>query len=465
MRIFLKLFIGFWLTLLLMGGMTAWLAFQIRGDVENRFHDQMDQLAKARMELGHTLAFQGVEAFKDELEQHPMNPWIYAITSHKQDILERDIPHFVQRFILHRWKPEQAYKRYDATKIQAQTPALERIRLQEHPIPPPIIWYILSPKQQVYGLIVSPRRPHISHILKENRWVLFGIALYSLIAVLLLTLHFTGPIRRLKMAAVKLAEGDLQARCHPPGLRIPDELSLLVDHFNHMAERLEALFDGQKRLMIDISHELRSPLARMGVALELASRRPHDEKNLTIVTREMERLDRLIHEILTLSRPQAGTPMALEGLVDLHGLLTSIGQDVTLEGTPTGRRVTLTSPGELLVKANPEALHSAVENVMRNALRHTPEGHTVELTLRQHDQKAVITIRDFGKGVSEEALQKIFKPFFRMSEARERESGGYGLGLAIAQRIMGEHQGTIAAHNHEQGGLVVTLTLPLSPTA
>ncbi len=274
--------------------------------------------------------------------------------------------------------------------------------------------------------------------------------------------YFSAPVRTLRRATQQLRSGDLSARVGRPAVRRRDEIGGLARDFDAMAERLEGLVAGQRRLLRDVSHELRSPLARLVVALELARDRAGDAagESLDRIGREAVRMDGLIGQLLLLERLEAGRPEGREEEVDLGEVLAEVVDDAAFEARSSERAVELAPCSPCPVRAHPDLLRSAFDNVLRNAVRHTAEGTAVSVTLRVADGAAEITVRDHGPGVPEEHLEVLFEPFARISEARERATGGAGLGLAITRRAVEVHGGSVSAANHEDGGLVVTIGLP-----
>lgn len=275
----------------------------------------------------------------------------------------------------------------------------------------------------------------------------------------LLARHFAGPIRTLQMAAGKFAEGDLAVRAKPLLPYREDELGELARDFDSMAQRIQALVRKQQDLLGEISHELRSPLTRMNVALELARRGETD--SLERMQSELDKLEALIGQILTLTRLDARPEQNLTSRVNLSELLKGIVEDANFEGRAEGKIVSLDAPVECIVPGDASLLRSCLENVIRNAVRYTAPATSVEATLtRQNGARPFvqIAVRDHGPGVPPEALAHLFEPFYRVSEARDRATGGSGLGLSIAQRVAQMHGGTACARNLESGGLELTLT-------
>ena len=280
-----------------------------------------------------------------------------------------------------------------------------------------------------------------------------------------LTLYLTGPTLKLRRATHQLAEGNLSVRVAPQMGRRRDELADLGRDFDRMAERIESLLQNQRRLLGDISHELRSPLARLQIASELAGQSASEEVRpyLERIEREAERLNLLIGQLLTISRLEMAGAEPRREPVELEVLVGEVAADADFEARPLSRHVQVVRSSECLVKGSPDLLRSAVENVVRNAARYTAENTTVEIALECRGTEAAITVRDFGPGVPQEELEHLFRPFYRVATARDRQSGGVGLGLSITERAVHLHGGSVRAANAPGGGLVVEITLPLEP--
>jgi two-component system sensor histidine kinase CpxA len=274
----------------------------------------------------------------------------------------------------------------------------------------------------------------------------------------LLTRYLTGPVLRLRAAARRLAGGDLTARASDRRPR-RDEIGELVRDFNFMAERIEALVTSQRQLISDISHELRSPLARVNATLGLARQRLGDNPLFDRIERDTERLNEMIGRLLTLARLDMTDTSPEMRRTDLHALVSDIVSDAQWEAHERNCRIDLVSDGDCDVEANPDLLRSAAENVIRNAVRYTAPGTAVEVHLEcRHDdngEAAIIRVSDRGPGVPVTELSNIFRPFYRVADARDRESGGVGLGLAIAERVARVHGGSVHAENRAGGGLEV----------
>ena len=297
--------------------------------------------------------------------------------------------------------------------------------------------------------------------------LIIGVLTSGLVCYLL-SWYLTKPIVRLRLVAKQLATGNLAARTGAPANTSTDEVSGLMRDFDAMAERIEMLLKAQSRLLNDISHELRSPLARLNVALGLARQRAGVESAdmLDRIELEANRLNELIGRILTLARLEDGEQRVPHTPVPLDEILTSVTEDAEFEAQARHCHVRTSIPeGNWEVSGNASLLHSAVENVVRNAIRYTQEGTSVEVELERaasgSSPEAIVRVSDCGSGVPPEALSKLFEPFYRLDDARGRQTGGVGLGLAITERAVRFHGGRVTAFNRDAGGLVVEIRLPL----
>jgi signal transduction histidine kinase len=273
--------------------------------------------------------------------------------------------------------------------------------------------------------------------------------------------HVTKPLYKLSEAAANIAEGRLDTRVDPSLRKRRDEVADLARNFDRMAERIEALITGQRRLLGDVSHELRSPLSRLIVALGLVKQGPAEEaaENLERIGLEARRLDTLIGQLLALTRIESAVDRGSPAPFDLANLVQEVANDGDFEARARKRSVVVQEAQPAQVSGFEELMRSAVENVVRNAVRYTAEGTAVEISLEVSNARAVIRVRDHGPGVPESMLSEIFLPFRRVANGN---SDGAGLGLAIAERAVHVHRGTIRASNASGGGLVVEMELPLA---
>jgi signal transduction histidine kinase len=351
----------------------------------------------------------------------------------------------------------------------------------EHPQHQPLAAQVVrAPGGALYILVGELPRPDFPRPpprLGEHGSLLFGLHLLGqrLLPVLLigalfcylLARYLTTPIVKLRDTTHELADGNLTARIDHGLINRRDEIGYLGRDFNLMAGRIESMVELQRRLLRDISHELRSPLTRLGVALELVRRRagPEAGPGLDRIARESESINGMIGQLLTLSRLESGTDRLNNVRVDLCALVQDIAGDADFEAQSRNRSVRVIACEACTMNGVVELLRSAIENVIRNAVHYTAEGTEVETALRCEDVEskryAVINVRDHGTGVPDEAIDKIFRPFYRVEDARDRQTGGTGLGLAIAARAVFSHGGTIKAANASGGGLAVEIRLPM----
>ena len=285
--------------------------------------------------------------------------------------------------------------------------------------------------------------------------------LVSLLFAALLAWYFARPIRSLRQAFEAVAGGRLETRVGASMGRRKDELADLGSDFDHMADRLQGLLDSQRRLLHDVSHELRSPLARLQAAADLMRQQPERAADfIERIQRDTGRIDTLVGELLALARLDAGITGSLAEELDLHGMLELIADDAGFEAKAKGCAVELDLPGPIFAKGSYDLIYRALENVVRNAVRHSPADGRIVIAARPEEKegRVCISVADQGAGVPEADLEAIFEPFFRSGSADA--FSGYGLGLAITKRIVDAHGGRIFAANRPEGGLAVTLLLP-----
>jgi two-component system sensor histidine kinase CpxA len=292
-----------------------------------------------------------------------------------------------------------------------------------------------------------------------------GLAIFAMAGLLcfLLARYLTAPVAKLRDATRRLATGDLSARVGARQEKRRDELIELGEDFDAMAERIEGLMTAQKRLLSDISHELRSPLTRLSVALELARQRAGADATplLDRIGHESERLNELIGQLLTLAKLEDSPHTSGQEIVNLAHLVREVAADADFEANSKQRSVQVLRADDCRLAGSGELLRRAIENVVRNAIRYTREGTAVEIKLTQEGNWARLIVRDHGAGVPDAALKDLFRPFYRVAAARERQTGGLGLGLAITERAVTLHHGTITATNVHGGGLQIEMRLPL----
>lgn len=272
--------------------------------------------------------------------------------------------------------------------------------------------------------------------------------------------HLTSPVRRLRAVVECFGRGDFSARAET---NRKDELGQLASSFNNMADRIQTLLAAERRLLLDISHELRSPLARLSVATELARSGEDRGDMLDRIQKEADRLNELVSELLQVTRVEGDPSTQKMDPVRLDELVADLVYDSLIEAKAKDVTLLLKAPTTVTLMGDEELLRRAIENVIRNAIRYAPVGTSIDIELQRSGDFARISVRDYGPGVPDEALQRIFDPFYRVDSDRNRMSGGLGLGLAIARRSVELHKGKLHAQNAHPG-LLVTIELPIVST-
>jgi signal transduction histidine kinase len=298
----------------------------------------------------------------------------------------------------------------------------------------------------------------------------FVLLLIAGVVCFKLAKSFSAPLAQLRMTSRQIAGGDLTARVGNDLAKPGSEIGELARDFDHMAERMEWLVNAQKRLLLDISHELRSPLTRLNIALELAKIhfQTGNDENLKRIARESERLNNLIGQLLTLARNEGYTIDVKASSVPLADLVLEIANDVNFENRDRAKEIKIITLETITMPGSSELLRQAIENIVRNGAYYTRPDSQVEVSLFAHEDSetgkhtAVIRVRDHGPGVPEEKIPHLLEPFYRVAEARDRNSGGTGLGLAIAHQAVQQHGGSLCLFNApDREGLIVEINLPL----
>jgi two-component system OmpR family sensor kinase len=460
-RLFWKFFAFIWLAQLagiVAIGSAFWLTEprfgRTLGILESRAADG------ARIEAAAAIFhYAGLSGFKNWVEHDAGQP-VFAVDEAGHDVLGRHIaPDLLAhvRELEHESLPEPRGAPPVREVLDADSHRYRLFSVEREPADPP--GRPGAPPERAPRLIVRPRGkpplPPIIATLLASVATAFGLAWYV-----------AKPIRNLRIAFDAVAGGDLEVRVVPLMGSRQDELADLGRDFDRMTARLQTSMNGQRRLLHDVSHEMRSPLARLQAAVGLIRRR-YGQQDAAIerFEEEIERIDRLVGDLLNLSRIEAGELAGLEEDVDMQELVREIVSNANFEAHALQRAVTWEQETEATVSGRPDMLHGAIENVVRNALKHAPESREVRIETSIDAVRPRYTLRvlDTGPGVPEQEMAALFTPFFRATDAARRE--GYGLGLAIARRSIEAHGGFITAANRPEGGFAITIVLPLSPSA
>src|SRR3984957_17141355 len=327
--------------------------------------------------------------------------------------------------------------------------------------------------QRYLFLLSRPRTPRPFHLGDLLHFAFpqlpVGIVVFGL-TTFIMVLLLVRPIGKLRIAARKLANGELATRVAEPDgeerLFGGDEIQGLVHDFNYMAERLEQLVGAQKLLVRDVSHELRSPLARLSVGLELAREEapPAMKEHLQRIDREAGRLNLLIGQLLRLSSMETTNASSHLDKFTLHGLLEELLPDAEYEAQQRCCKIQVLEHSDCTIQGNQELIYRAIENIVRNAIRYTRQDTVVELKIscqeRAGRRMVTLDVADSGPGIPDTELENIFRPFYRVDAARQPDTGGFGVGLAIADRAVRLHHGELRARNRPEGGLTISLSLP-----
>jgi two-component system sensor histidine kinase CpxA len=451
MRLFLKIFLSYWLAQALFLVLAILVAFALRPpsevtQMEAQGPKILDQAIQQFHNGGSEAARRYLRAAHDQYQVH------FALVNEQGvDLSGRKPPDFIERVVRGQERTADSFwgRLGPARFLRYATNSFDGHRYT-------LIIAFPPEEHQLFSIHGVPGLGIIIAIISS------GLVCYFLARFV------TAPVVRLREATQRLAAGDLSARAGAFNEKGRDEIAHLVRDFDAMAERLQSLVNAQSRLLNDISHELRSPLARLNVALGLARRRTGPDAGPTLdrIEHEAERLNELIGRLLTVARLESGEDGVSRAPVDLEALLQEVAQDADYEAQSRNCHVRVTAETPCVVDGNRALLRSAVENVIRNAIRYTAEGTDVSANLLceqgTQQQEAVIEVLDSGPGVPEEALDKLFRPFYRIDDARGRQTGGVGLGLSITDRAVRWHHGSVSARNRPEGGLRVEIRLPLA---
>jgi two-component system sensor histidine kinase CpxA len=444
--IFIKVFLGFWLITITV--LASWSVanhyFDLMPNAGQRPGERPGPPPQFMLRLNYNLQNAAREELPGLVEaaSQQQDVEIYLLNRQGEEILGRTIPATVARLA----KQRQGPRRHKVIRHQGSHFAVQSIyRQDEGPLKAVIQWR--PPRAFMAALGSSP-------LLRLGLAVLISGALCYLLSRLV-----TRRLRELRGVSRRLSEGELDTRIAVRE-RGGDETDELARDFNRMAEQLQLRIESGKQLLTDVSHELRSPLARLRIALALAQDQPERcAEHLQIIERETARLDELIGQLLSSQLEN----IVLDRHIDLQALLQDIARDADFEAGALNKRVEFSSRvDQALVASAEDLLRKCFDNIVRNAVKHTPQDTAVSIELLKTGDVYTVIVEDRGAGVPETDLTRIFEPFYRVDDARTRRDGGHGLGLSIARRAIMQHGGTIAASNNSPG-LRVVVNLPAFP--
>lgn len=452
---FARIFLLFWLAMALIVG--ASIAITYTNAAREYERQEFQRRPPVAIEASEALARDGVRGLKQ---------WLAA---NEDSVPERDLfivgPDGVD--LAGRRLTEAALRRLEFFNRDATSGLDQRRPDGPAPLnfrPPRAAPQIVAADGTPFTILVVPRRPSIFGALSRPGIPLAVLAVALIVSALAsgwLARHFTAPIRRLQEGARAVATETLDLRVSAGLDGRNDELAVLARDFDAMADQLKANRSARTRLLRDISHELRSPLARMRVALGLARQLPADPaRQLDRLESEIERLDKLISQVLQLARLQSADSHYHREPVPIDEVIEEVVRDADFEGAAKDCRISMIGKAGVQVQGSRELLRSAIENVLRNAVRYSAPSTVVEVLLVAADGNLQIVVRDRGPGVPGDDLARIFEPFFRVAESRDRVSGGEGIGLAITAQVLKSIGGTAIAVNRPEGGLEVRLSMP-----
>ena len=455
-RLFWKFFF-----FIMVAQLTATIGVGIMFSLENRERDRrtsdLDQSPPAAFMIRSavaTLQYGGTEALR-KLILNAERHHVYAVDEQQHELLGREVhPRLI----------EEARALLGGDQQETRRRVVEEVNAADGHT---YLLFLPSPANAEYGgppphQERGPRRMQQQPPFFFPMMPMLVATVASLFFAMLLAWYFSQPIRLLKSAFARASSGNLNDRLAPQMGKRNDELSDLGRDFDGMTDKLRALMESQRRLLHDVSHELRSPIARLQASIGLARLQPEKTAaTLERIEREGVRMDKLVGELLTLSRLEAGVTGAMEDHIRMEDLLTEIVDDARFEAEAVDRHIEGMVRCDVVIKGGAELLYRAIENVVRNAIKQTAVDTAVAINTQVDKDRhsLLVSVIDHGPGVPEGELQLIFEPFFRSSRT-QKNSNGYGLGLTIARRIIEAHGGRICAFNRVDGGLCVEIILP-----
>jgi two-component system sensor histidine kinase CpxA len=450
--LFWKIFLTYWLIIVTIEFSTTWITAALSEyEINPILEQQNSQFAANSRRAAAVLQHEGMEEFQNWLQQSDNLEAIQQVFVFDPDGKEINN------------KPLPAGVAAVAANQPLDTAAIDHRQAINYML----AYNIKTPDSSEYLLVTTFKYPHLFSYLFAPQRIAFSILVSGLICFMLAR-YFTSPLAKLRRSTQMLALGDFNTADLQQLRHRQDEFGALAVDFEKMTHRLRELLNAQQQLLRDISHELRSPLARIHVALGLAHQKSGSANNseLQRIEREIGRFEFLVQELLTFAKIGPNMPPLSTASVDIRELLDQVVQDARyeLQQSHSGTAIHLRCPVDINLTGDARLLHRAIENIVRNACYYSQKHTNINIECSQDDKHITIIIEDEGPGIPPDMLEKIFEPFVRVSAARESDTGGSGIGLAIAKRVVEIHGGTITATNKTNGhGLIVKIVIPLEP--
>jgi two-component system sensor histidine kinase CpxA len=447
-RLFWKIFLPFWVAqALLLGALYLRVHYRINSEHPWWIQPERHQMPILADLAARTLQEQGPSGLRQLLDGLSLTQRsrFWLVDPSGREMTGRSVPDRILRRATEAENNEGLYHSYEVNVLAGRA----------------------TTRQGQYVLIAEMTPPSISErVPGDILWALRLGTIFSAIVCLLIAHYLTKPIERLRDATHELARGNLDIRAGDNLGNRQDEIADLVRDFDIMAGELRNQIQSERNLLSGVSHELRSPIARMRLALTIARHAQESERSemLDRLEQDTVQLDSMLERILTVARMESGQLQPKFELISLDDVIDNVLHDANFEAVATGATITSRGNGEIKVTGDAGMLHSAIENLVRNALFYSGRDGRIEVTLAKVNDAAVITVRDNGPGVPEAALPLLFKPFYRVDDSRGTTTGGMGLGLAIVRNALAAHGGTAVARNISPHGLEVELRLPVTPT-
>lgn len=447
-RLFWKIFLPFWVAQALLLG-ALYLRVHVRINSEHPWWIQperreMPVLADLAAKTFEQQGQGALSALLDSLSLKNRSRF-WLVDNSGNELSGRPVPQRILADATEAEKNEGLHRSYEANVLAARatTPRGQYVLISEL-VPPPL-------RERVPGDIL---------------WTLKLGTVISAIICLVIAHYLTKPIERMRDATRELARGNLDIRAGENLGNRRDEIADLVRDFDSMAGELRNQIQSERSLLSGVSHELRSPIARIRLALELARQtdEPERQEMLDRVEQDTVQLDSMLERILAVARLESGQHRPQFEPLLLNEIVEDVVHDAKFEAAATDASITYASDGELWANGDAGLLRSAFENVVRNAIFYSGQGGRIDVHLTKGPNCALLAVRDSGPGVPNDAMALIFKPFYRVDDARGSSTGGMGLGLAIVQNAVSAHKGTILTRNVEPHGLEIVITIPTIPT-